>query len=56
MINCRLFEKKSDILFYLVSGNESEHDNEEEEWEAQQIRKGVTGAQVKTHQYQYIEI
>ncbi|KAG5348235.1 PAXB1 protein, partial [Acromyrmex charruanus] len=27
------------------SDNESEHENEEEEWEAQQIRKGVTGAQ-----------
>lgn len=32
----------------LVSDNESEHENEEEEWEAQQIRKGVTGAQVRT--------
>lgn len=29
-----------------VSDDESEHGNEEEEWEAQQIRKGVTGAQV----------
>lgn len=36
--------------FNLVSDNESEHENEEEEWEAQQIRKGVTGAQVKTVQ------
>lgn len=34
------------IFSILVSDNESEHDNEEEEWEAQQIRKGVTGAQV----------
>lgn len=31
----------------LVSDNESEDENEEEEWEAQQIRKGVTGAQVR---------
>lgn len=31
---------------FLVSDDESEHENEEEEWEAQQIRKGVTGAQV----------
>ena len=29
-----------------VSDDESEHGHEEEEWEAQQIRKGVTGAQV----------
>lgn len=29
-----------------VTDDESEHGNEEEEWEAQQIRKGVTGAQV----------
>lgn len=36
-------------LFNLVSDNESEHENEEEEWEAQQIRKGVTGAQVKVY-------
>ncbi|XP_026823974.1 PAX3- and PAX7-binding protein 1 isoform X2 [Ooceraea biroi] len=32
------------------SDNESEHDNEEEEWEAQQIRKGVTGAQIAAAQ------
>lgn len=36
------------MRFNLVSDNESEHENEEEEWEAQQIRKGVTGAQVRT--------
>lgn len=35
------------MFLLLVSDNESEHENEEEEWEAQQIRKGVTGAQVK---------
>lgn len=35
------------MCFNLVSDNESEHENEEEEWEVQQIRKGVTGAQVK---------
>ncbi|XP_066586865.1 PAX3- and PAX7-binding protein 1 isoform X2 [Prorops nasuta] len=29
-----------------ISDDESEHENEEEEWEAQQIRKGVTGAQI----------
>ncbi|XP_053593178.1 PAX3- and PAX7-binding protein 1 [Microplitis demolitor] len=29
-----------------MSDDESEHGNEEEEWEAQQIRKGVTGAQI----------
>ncbi|KAG7187898.1 hypothetical protein KM043_013866 [Ampulex compressa] len=29
-----------------LSDNESENENEEEEWEAQQIRKGVTGAQI----------
>ncbi|KZC04100.1 GC-rich sequence DNA-binding factor 1 [Dufourea novaeangliae] len=29
-----------------LSDDESEHENEEEEWEAQQIRKGVTGAQL----------
>lgn len=34
------------ILHLAVSDDESEHCNEEEEWEAQQIRKGVTGAQV----------
>lgn len=33
-------------MYFLVSDDESEHENEEEEWEAQQIRKGVTGAQV----------
>ncbi|XP_029673809.1 PAX3- and PAX7-binding protein 1 [Formica exsecta] len=32
------------------SDNESEHENEEEEWEAQQIRKGVTGAQIAAAQ------
>ncbi|CAL1673138.1 unnamed protein product [Lasius platythorax] len=32
------------------SENESEHENEEEEWEAQQIRKGVTGAQIAAAQ------
>lgn len=43
-------------MFYnLVSDNESEHDNEEEEWEAQQIRKGVTGAQVR-HTTQFVKI
>lgn len=36
-----------DTVLNIVSDNESEHENEEEEWEAQQIRKGVTGAQVK---------
>lgn len=41
------------MFFNSVSDNESEHENEEEEWEAQQIRKGVTGAQVKT---QFIKI
>lgn len=41
------------MFFNLVSDNESEHENEEEEWEAQQIRKGVTGAQVKI---QFIKI
>lgn len=41
------------MFFNLVSDNESEHENEEEEWEAQQIRKGVTGAQVKA---QFIKI
>ncbi|KAI4483442.1 hypothetical protein M0802_013384 [Mischocyttarus mexicanus] len=29
-----------------LSDEESENENEEEEWEAQQIRKGVTGAQI----------
>ncbi|XP_034937281.1 PAX3- and PAX7-binding protein 1 isoform X3 [Chelonus insularis] len=33
-----------------VSDDESEHGNEEEEWEAQQIRKGVTGAQIAAAQ------
>ncbi|XP_043280862.1 PAX3- and PAX7-binding protein 1 isoform X2 [Venturia canescens] len=33
-----------------LSDNESEHDHEEEEWEAQQIRKGVTGAQIAAAQ------
>lgn len=46
MFNFRIFQRRSEILFNLVSDNESEHENEEEEWEAQQIRKGVTGAQV----------
>lgn len=40
--------KRLGTFFNLVSDNESEHENEEEEWEAQQIRKGVTGAQVRT--------
>lgn len=39
--------QKYETYFNLVSDNESENENEEEEWEAQQIRKGVTGAQVK---------
>ncbi|XP_044576471.1 PAX3- and PAX7-binding protein 1 isoform X2 [Cotesia glomerata] len=33
-----------------LSDDESEHGNEEEEWEAQQIRKGVTGAQIAAAQ------
>ncbi|KAG6804322.1 PAX3- and PAX7-binding protein 1 [Apis mellifera caucasica] len=33
-----------------LSDDESEHENEEEEWEAQQIRKGVTGAQIAAAQ------
>ncbi|XP_012277672.1 PAX3- and PAX7-binding protein 1 [Orussus abietinus] len=33
-----------------LSEDESEHGNEEEEWEAQQIRKGVTGAQIAAAQ------
>ncbi|EFN87798.1 GC-rich sequence DNA-binding factor-like protein [Harpegnathos saltator] len=33
-----------------IKHNESEHENEEEEWEAQQIRKGVTGAQIAAAQ------
>ncbi|KAF7992159.1 hypothetical protein HCN44_001484 [Aphidius gifuensis] len=33
-----------------LSDDESEHCNEEEEWEAQQIRKGVTGAQIAAAQ------
>lgn len=41
-------QKTFGTFFNLVSDNESEHENEEEEWEAQQIRKGVTGAQVRT--------
>lgn len=46
IINFRILETRK-INFDSVSDNESEHDNEEEEWEAQQIRKGVTGAQVR---------
>lgn len=42
-------------FFNLVSDNESENENEEEEWEAQQIRKGVTGAQVNA-QFLYPKI
>lgn len=34
------------FLFCSASGSDSEHNLEEEEWEAQQIRKGVTSAQV----------
>lgn len=41
---------------FLVSDDESEHENEEEEWEAQQIRKGVTGAQVTILSYSTIII
>lgn len=47
-INCRIGVRNKGGSFHSVSDNESEHDNEEEEWEAQQIRKGVTGAQVRS--------
>lgn len=35
-----------EILLIVSDDEESEHGNGEEEWEAQQFRKGVTGAQV----------
>lgn len=41
-----MYNKWLHCIIFLVSDDESEHENEEEEWEAQQIRKGVTGAQV----------
>lgn len=41
-----MYNKWLYCIIFLVSDDESEHENEEEEWEAQQIRKGVTGAQV----------
>ncbi|RLU25106.1 hypothetical protein DMN91_003198 [Ooceraea biroi] len=53
MINLEILEARKKIenpKFHSVSDNESEHDNEEEEWEAQQIRKGVTGAQIAAAQ------